>query len=94
MSDNTSNTNQNADEPNIDGNPEQTDSIGQTSADAQASVPAEQEAVFKAADPAPHIQPKPSAADGETSRPQAQHAPTAVDQRAYEQYQVLAATVL
>jgi len=94
MSDNTSNTNQNADEPNIDGNPEQTDSIGQTSADAQASVPAEQEAVFKAADPAPHIQPKPSAADGETSRRKAQHAPTAVDQRTYEQYQLLAATVL
>ena len=94
MSDNTPNTKPNAAEPSVDGNPEQTDSVEPTSTEAQADTSGTPEAVFKAADPAPQIQADPTAADGDESTSQAQTAPTAVDQRAYEQYQVLATTVL
>jgi len=94
MSDNTPNTKPNAAEPSVDGNPEQTDSVEPTSTEAQADTSGTPEAVFKAADPAPQIQADPTAADGDESTSLAQTAPTAVDQRAYEQYQVLATTVL
>ncbi len=94
MSDNTPNTKPNAAEPSVDGNPEQTDSVEPNSTEAQADTSGTPEAVFKPADPAPQIQADPAAADGDESTAQAQTAPTAVDQRAYEQYQVLATTVL
>ncbi|MGA0795422.1 MAG: hypothetical protein ACO3P0_04965 [Quisquiliibacterium sp.] len=94
MSDNTPNTKPNAAEPSVDGNPEQTDSVDPTSTEAQADTSATPEAVFKAADPAPQIRADPTSADSDESTSQAQTAPTAVDQRAYEQYQVLATTVL
>ena len=94
MSDNTPNTKPNAAEPSVDGNPEQTDSVDPTSTEAQADTSATPEAVFKAADPAPQILADPTSADSDESTSQAQTAPTAVDQRAYEQYQVLATTVL
>ena len=94
MSDNTPNTKPNAAEPSGDGNPEQTGSVDPTSTEAQADTSGTPEAVFKPADPVPQIQADPAATDGDASTSQAQTGPTAVDQRAYEQYQVLATTVL
>jgi DNA repair exonuclease SbcCD ATPase subunit len=94
MSDNTPNPKDNPAEPATDGSQDQTGSTGQAGSEAQADNGGAQEAVFKAADPAPRIEPDSDTPDGGAASPKTPVAAPAVDQRAYEQYQVLATTVL